>query len=80
MPAIAAPLSPLSLPPVAAAEARDGLAPDEVTPLHRSPVALRVEVAGTLGCCTGALALLLAGAGVLDRAGAVELANTCWPP
>jgi len=84
MPAIAAPLSPLSVPLAAAAEARDGLAPDDVTPLHRSPVALRVELTGVLGCFAGALAgafaLLGAGAEVLERVGAVELANTDWPP
>lgn len=76
---MAAPLiPPLSPPDAAAAEASDGLAPDEVTPLHRSPVALRVEVAGA--GAAGALALALLCAGALDRVGAVELANTVWPP
>ena len=77
-----APLSPPLCPPAAEAEARDGFAPAEATPLHRSAVALRVEAAGAALLAEERALLLLVAAGA-DRvafAGAVELLNTDWPP
>lgn len=85
IPASTAPLSPPLSPPTAAAEARDGFAPAEATPLHRSAVALRVEAAGPAS--TGAAAffderagLLLAAVAGLDAFGAAELLTTAWLP
>jgi len=79
MPAITPPLSPPLSPPAAAAEARDGFAPADATPLHRSPVALRVEAAGPASAGAAVLAderaELLPLAAVADwlACGAVEL-------
>ena len=85
MPATTPPLSPPLSPPTAAADARDGFAPAEATPLHRSPVALRVEAAGP-GAGAAAFAEdcaeLLPVAVVADwlACGAVELRNTAVLP
>jgi hypothetical protein len=80
MPTTAPPLIPPLEPPTAAAEERDGFVPADVTPVHRSLVALRVEDAGALerAGLGAASARLLAVAPL--RAGAVELANTDWLP
>ena len=80
MPAMTAPLVPPSCPPAAAADASDGCERAADTPVHRSPVALRVEAAGAV---VGALlCVLLAVAVERDLFGAVELAKTdcpaCW--
>jgi hypothetical protein len=78
---------PPLLSPTAAAEARDGFAPFEATPLQRSAVALRVEAAGPASAAGAVLfaderAELLAFAVVADwlARGAVELLNTAWLP
>lgn len=86
MPAITPPLSPPLSPPTAAAEARDGFAPADATPLHRSAVALRVEAAGPASAGAAvfadARAALLPLAVVADwlARGAVELLNTARLP
>lgn len=86
IPATTPPLSPPLCPPTAAAEASEGFAPAEATPLHRSPVALRVDAAGAglaavarLGACAE---LLPADGVVADwlARGAVELRNTAVLP
>ncbi len=78
------PLSPPLAPPTAAADVREGFAPAEATPLHRSLVALRVEGAGVV--FAGAVlfaderaALLVAVLLCVAFTGAVELLNTAWP-
>jgi hypothetical protein len=87
IPASTEPLRPPLSSPTAAAEARDGFAPAEATPLHRSAAALRVEATGPESAAGAvlfadereellALALLAAR---LAR-GAVELLNTAWSP
>lgn len=78
MPATAPPLSPLSCAPAEAAEASDGCVPEDVTPLHRSAVAVRVEAAGA-AVSAGADARLVLRDGVAARVGAVELADADWP-
>lgn len=86
IPATMAPLRPPLVPPdVAAADASDGLEAAELTPLHRSAVAVRVDAAGAAGALAvlfvaERVALLLADAVLLVAfAGAVELAKTGWP-
>lgn len=79
-------LSPLLCPPTAAAEASEGFAPAVATPLHRSPVALRVEAAGSAFAGAAAFAddraELLPVVVVADwlACGAVELRNTAVSP
>ena len=79
MPNTAPPLIPPLCPPAEAAEDRDGFAPAELTPLHRSAEALLAEAgAGAELFSEERAAELLEGAVAL--LGAVELANTAWPP
>ena len=85
MPAIAPPLSPPFWLSDAAAEASDGFSPAEATPLHRSPVALRVEAAGPASAGAAFFVLRAAGLraallGLAAFAGAVELLNTGCAP
>ena len=81
MPAIVVPSIPPPLPPADAAEARDGLAPGEVTPLQRSADTVRGEagVGVVLLVAERAELLELAVDVVVARLGAVELANTVRP-
>ncbi len=53
--------------------------PAEATPLHRSPVALRVEGAGAVLFDVERAALLVALLCCVAFAGAVELLKTAWP-
>ena len=86
IPASTEPLRPPLSAPTAAAEARDGFAPADATPVHRSPVALRVEATGPASAGAALFAderaELLAFAFVADcvARGAVELLNTAWLP
>ncbi len=74
------------MPPAAAvADASEGREAAELTPLHRSAVAVRVEAAGAV-FAAGAVLLaveraepLLVDAVLLDAFGAAELAKTGWP-
>lgn len=87
IPASTVPLRPPLSSPTAAAEASDGFAPAEATPVHRSPVALRVEAAGPASAAGAVLFAderveLFAFAFAADwvARGAVELLNTAWSP
>lgn len=68
--------SPSDCPPAVASAAEIGEAADDPTPLHRSPVALRVEAAGA--AVAGAAAAVLPADGRAALAGAPELTGADW--
>ena len=76
MPNTAPPLIPPLCPPAEAAEDRDGLAPGELTPLHRSAEALLAGAGAGAGLLAEERAELLELPRDVALLGAVELANT----